>query len=182
MKKLYKVIASLLALILVAFGLREYTDYIKDYTLKHSNKDCNCNKTCEENNEYDMLVIKEGLYDKIKVIKYKSPLGYTIVYNNKLFTVTNKDNTDFYNSEGKAYFTVKKSNTIDLSSYKKEDNFYFKEYDNSYNNEYKVYEYVFTNNTNFYVMNVYYPINNYYEYLEGMQMEIEHYIRLFEIN
>ena len=106
MKKLYKVIASLLALILVAFGLREYTDYIKDYTLKHSNKDCNCNKTCEENNEYDMLVIKEGLYDKIKVIKYKSPLGYTIVYNNKLFTITNKDNTDFYNSEEKAYFTV----------------------------------------------------------------------------
>ena len=149
MKKLYKVIAALLALIIVAFGLREYTDYIKDYTLKHSNKDCNCNKTCEENNEYDMLVIKEGLYDKIKVIKYKSPLGYTIVYNNKLFTVTKKDNT---------------------------------EYDNSYNNEYKVYEYVFTNNTNFYVMNVYYPINNYYEYLEGMQMEIEHYIRLFEIN
>ena len=90
MKKLYKVIASLLALILVAFGLREYTDYIKDYTLKHSNKDCNCNKTCEENNEYDMLVIKEGLYDKIKVIKYKSPLGYTIVYNNKLFTIYDK--------------------------------------------------------------------------------------------
>ena len=37
MKKLYKVIAALLALIIVAFGLREYTDYIKDYTLKHSN-------------------------------------------------------------------------------------------------------------------------------------------------
>lgn len=182
MKKLYKVIAALLALILVAFGLREYTDYIKDYTLEHSNENCNCNNKCEENNEYEILVIKEGMYDKIKVNKYKSILGYSIIYNNKLFSVTSKDNMDIYNSLGEAYFTVKKLNNIDLSNYEKEDNFYYKEYDNSYNKEYKVYEYVFTNNTDFYVMNVYYPIDNYYEYFDGMHAEIEYYVRLFEIN